>query len=305
MDRLRQLEVFVAVADSGSFAGAAARLRISPPAATRAVAALEDRLGTRLLTRTTRRLSLTDAGVRFLDSARRILADLHAAEKDALGEAAEPVGHLSVTAPVTFGRMALVPAMGAFLAAHARLTASVLLVDRIVNLAEEGIDAAVRIGALPDSSLVARRIGMVRRVLVASPAYLAARGVPQTPADLKRHAIVAFSGLAANSEWRFAGRDGAARRVAVAPRLTVNDAVAAVAAAEAGEGIAAALSYQVAEPLARGALVPVLEDHATPALPVQIVHPQARLVAPKVRAFVDAMAPRLARFLARVAPPRA
>ena len=292
MDRLHELEVFVAVADAGSFAKAGNRLRLSPPAVTRAISALEDRLGARVFNRTTRSLTITDVGQRFLESAKRVLNDLDTAEKEAIGETAVPHGHLTVTASVTFGRSALAPVVGDFLNQHPRISVSVLLLDRITNLVEEGIDLAVRIGPLPDSSLIAKRIGTVRRVLVASPAYLAQRGKPQTPADLRLHSMIAFTGLMPNREWRFLdGRSG--NSVSFMPRLEINDAVSSIAAAEAGDGISIALSYMVAEKINEGRLVTVLDEFTPPAVPVSLVYPQSRLISPKVRAFVDFATPRL------------
>ena len=173
MDRLHEIEVFVAVAEAGSFAKAGRRLHVSPPAVTRAISALEDRLGARVFNRTTRSLMITDVGQRFLESARRILADLDTAEMEAVGETISPQGHLTLTASVTFVRSALAPVVSDFLSRYPRVAASVLLLDRVVNLVEEGVDVAVRIGHLPDSSLVARRVGAVHRILVASPDYLA------------------------------------------------------------------------------------------------------------------------------------
>jgi DNA-binding transcriptional LysR family regulator len=291
------MEVFVAVAEANGFAQAGTRLRMSPPAVTRTVAALEDRLGTRLLNRTTRRVGLTEAGARYLESARRLLGEIEAAERDAAGEAAAPTGHLTVTSSATFGRMHVVPIVAAFLEAEPRVTVSVLMIERLVNLVEEGIDLAVRIAALPDSSLVAHRVGETRRILVASPDYLARRGTPGCPDELKAHDVVAFNNLLPRNEWRHIAGDGRPASVTLSPRLTVNDAAAALAAAERGEGIAIALSYMVAQPLAEGRLRPVLERYAPPSLPVQIVYPQARLLAPKIRAFVDFAAPRLRRRL--------
>lgn len=292
MDRLHEMEVFVAVADAGSFAKAAARLRISPPAVTRAVQGLEDRLGARLFNRTTRSLSLTEAGRRFLERARRLLVEIDAAEKEAVGETSLPQGHLTVTASVTFGRTALAPVVTSFLAAYPRVNVSVLLLDRIVSLVEEGIDLAVRIGELPDSTLVARRVGMVRQVLVASPAYLARRGTPAVPAELKLHTVIAFTGLMPSREWRHVN-NGTVHTVSLVPRLEINDAAVALTAAEAGEGITVALSYMVAEAVAAGRLALVLEPFTLPPVPVQLVYPQSRLVAPKVRAFADFAASRL------------
>jgi DNA-binding transcriptional LysR family regulator len=297
MDRLHAIEVFAAVAEAGSFAKAARRLRLSPPAATRAVAALEARLGVRLLNRTTRSLGLTEAGRGFLESTRRLLAELEEAERAAAGATATPSGHLRLTAPLTFGRMHLMPVLAAFLREQPKVTATLVTLDRVANLVEEGFDVAVRIAQLPDSTIVARRIGEVRRLLVASPAYLRHRGVPRRPGDLGAHELVAFEGMLPGGEWRFVA-DGRPGAVALAPRLTVNDALGAIMAAERGEGVTGALSYMVAPQLAAGTLVAVLEELAPPPVPVQIVYPQSRLLAAKVRAFVDFAAPRLGRALA-------
>lgn len=293
MDRLRLMEIFIAVNDAGSFAAAAVRLRISPPAVTRAVSALEDRLGVRLLNRTTRSLSLTEAGARYLESARRLVAEFETAERAAGGEAATPTGHLTVAASVTFGRMHVAPVLAEFLRAEPHVTASLLMADRVVNLVEEGIDVAVRIAALPESSLVARRIGETRRLLVASPGYIARRGAPARPEALPLHDVIAFTGLMPAREWRHLREDGSADTVALAPRLEVNDAAAALAAAERGDGITVALCYMAAPLLADGRLVVVLERFTPPAVPIQLVYPQARLLASKIRAFIDFAAPRL------------
>lgn len=302
MDRLRAMEVFVAVAEAGAFATAGGRLRMSPPAVTRAVAALEERLGTRLLNRTTRRLSLTEAGARYLESARRLLGEIEAAERTAAGEAAAPAGHIAITCSVTFGRMHLVELVAEFLRVQPRITAAVLMLDRVVNLVDEGVDVALRIGTLPDSSLMAHRIGETQRLLVASSDYLARRGTPECPDDLKSHAIIAFTGLMPGREWRHAAEGGRSAAVTLAPRLTVNDAASALAAAERGEGISLMLSYMVAGAFAEGRLRPVLESFAPPPAPIQIVYPQTRLLAPKIRAFVDFAAPRLRERLARDLP---
>lgn len=292
MDRFHEIEVFIAVNDAGSFAKAALKLRMSPPAVTRAISGLEDRLGARLFQRTTRRLAITDVGTRFLDSARRILDDLSSAEREALGATATARGHLTVTASVTFGRSLLAPIARQFLAQHPEISLSILLLDRITNLIEEGIDAAIRIGPLPDSTMVARKLGSLHRILVASPDYVSRYGRPSAPSDLTRHAMIAFTGLMPNREWRYLdGRSGKA--VSFAPRLEINDAVTAIAAAEAGEGITVALSYMVAEQIRQGRLVQILNEWTPPAVPVHLVFPQSRLLAPKLRVFVDFVAPRL------------
>jgi len=292
MDRFHEIEVFVAVADAASFAKAGTRLRLSPPAVTRAIAALEARLGARVFNRTTRSLTITDIGQRFLENARRILVDLDTAEKEAVGETAMPQGHLTITASVTFGRSVLLPIICGFLSQHPRVSASALLLDRVVNLVEEGVDVAVRIGHLPDSRLIAKRVGAVHRVLVASPDYLVRRGVPTSPADLKLHSIIAFTGLMPNREWRFLS--GQKRGVTdLSPTMEINDAAAAIRAAEEGQGITIALSYMVSEQVREGTLVPVLDAFALPAEPVHLVYPHSQLVAPRIRAFIDFGVPRL------------
>jgi DNA-binding transcriptional LysR family regulator len=292
MNRMHEIEVFIAVAEAGSFAAAARRLHLSPPAVTRAIAALEDRLGARVFQRTTRNVTITDIGARFLEVARRVLNDLEAAEREAMGETTVPQGHLTLTASVTFGRSALAPVVGAFLDAHPRVSVSVLLLDRVVNLVEEGVDLAVRIGDLPESRLIAKRLGAVHRILVASPAYLAAHGTPRAPADLRSHQVIAFTGLMPNREWRHQNGQRTAS-VALAPRLEINDAVAAIDAAILNQGITTALSYVVAGHIRAGRLVPVLQEFTLPPQPVHLVYPEARLMAPKLRAFLDFAAPRL------------
>lgn len=292
MDRFQELKVFVAVAETGGFAKAAVRIGSSPPAVTRTIAGLEQRLGTELFARTTRRVHLTETGKLFLERARGLLSDFEAAEAEITGEARMPTGRLTITASVTLGRSILPPIVMGFLNAQPRVAAKVLLLDRVVNLIEEGIDVALRIGELPDSTLVARQVGEVRRVLVASPGYLAKRGTPKEAADLKLHSMIAFTGLMPNNEWTYHGETGASR-VTLQPRFEINDATAAISAAEAGSGITIALSYMVAKSIREERLVPVLVNLWPPAVPVQLVYPESRLVAPKVRSFVDYAAPRL------------
>jgi DNA-binding transcriptional LysR family regulator len=292
MDRLRELEVFIAVADAGSFAAAGRALGLSAPSVTRLVSGLEERLGTQLFIRTTRSLTLSESGFDLLERARRLVADAQALEEHALGRAVVPRGHLTISASVTFGRSVLAPVLRSFLDSHHDVTVHAMLLDRVVNLVEEGIDLAVRIGELPDSSLIARRVGSVRRMLVASPDYLAAHGTPQRAAELRDHAVIAFTGLMPNREWRHV-EDGQPGRVPLNPRLEINDAVAAIDAARHGGGITIALSYMIDQELAEGSLVPVLSSASPPAVPVHLVHAQGRLVAPKVRAFLDHASPRL------------
>lgn len=293
MDRMRSLEIFAAVAELGSLSGAARRLGLSAPAVTRAVSALEAHVGARLLTRTTRSVRPTEAGARLLLRSREILSLVEAAEREAAGEGATPQGRLTVTAPVTFGRMHIAGLLLDFLAESPQVTGSLLLVDRVVNLVEEAVDVAARIGPLPDSSLVARRVGSVRRVLVASPDYLERRGRPAHPRELAHHDILAFNGLMGATEWRYR-EGGEARRVQLRPRFEVNDAGAALVGALAGRGVTPVLSYMVADELRAGRLELVLAPFLPAAVPVHLVTPDARLLAARVRAFLDFAAPRLA-----------
>ncbi|MCB4862330.1 LysR family transcriptional regulator [Sphingobium sp. PNB] len=287
MDRFDALSAFVAVADQRGFAAAARKLGMSPPAVTRAVAALERHLGVTLFHRSTRAVSLTDEGAAFLDRARRIMSDLREAEQIVMGGRSAPRGQLYVTAPVMFGRLHVLPAIGALLAAHDGLSARMMLIDRNVRIVEEGIDVAVRIGPLADSALRVMSIGSVRQTIVASPAYLAAHGVPVTPADLAGHRCIVGSGIRIGAAWRFGGK--AESTVEVAPRLTVNTIDGTIAAAEAGVGVANVLSYQAAEAVAAGRLVRLLEDHAPPPVPVSLLYDVGRAAMPAVRLFLEAM----------------
>jgi DNA-binding transcriptional LysR family regulator len=261
---------------------------------TRMLAAMEERLGVRLLERSTRHLAPTEAGRRLAEHARRLLADYAEAMAEAAGEGIAPRGTLRVAAPLVFGRLHVAPVVTAFLAAQPAVTAELQLADRNVDLLEEAIDVALRIGPLRESGLVARRLGSVRRLVAASPRYLAARGTPALPGDLAGHDIVEFHSRVTPSEWRFTGSEGGEVTQRVAPRFAVNEARAAVAAAVAGHGIVSALSYQMAVELESGALVRLLRDWETPALPVSLVFPSARLLPPRVRTFLDFAAPRLA-----------
>lgn len=288
MDRLEELRLVAAIAEAGSLAAAGRRLGQAPPAVTRALAALEERLGVRLFERTTRKVHATEAGRRLAAQARRLLHDYEEAMAEAAGEARAPRGRLRVAAPLVFGRRHVAPIVTAFLDAEPLVSADLVLSDGNADLVEEGVDVAVRIGALRDAALVARRVGAIGRVLAASPAYLARRGTPAAPEDLAGHETVLFSPSGAAPEWRFA-----ACTVTIAPRFAVNAAEAAVAAAVAGRGITLALSYQVAEELADGRLVRLLPEHEAPPSPVHLVLPSARLLAPRTRAFLDFAAPRL------------
>jgi len=271
MDRTEEWRAFVAVAGRRSFVGAARALRRSPQAITRAVAALEGRLGARLLNRTTRSVSVTSDGERYLERGRRLLAELDALESPP--DARAPLaGRLSVTAPVLFGQLHVAPLVAAFLEQHPEVEARLLLVDRVVSLAEEGVDLAVRIGPLPDSSLRARLVGQVRWLICASPAYLARAGVPRTPDALARHTCVSFdAGSPLADQWTFPRAGGRERRVAVRPRLIVNTAQAGIDAAIAGLGIVRVLSYQVERPLAEKRLRLLLEAFAPAPVPIHFL----------------------------------
>lgn len=286
MDRLQTLEMFVAVADEGGFAAAARRLRISPPAVTRGIAELEARLGVVLFHRSTRAVTLTDEGNGFLEKTRRIISDLLEAERQLSGAQSSPHGQLYVTAPVAFGRLHVLPVITELLDRHAELSVRMMLVDRNVRIIEEGIDVAVRIGPLADSALKAVRVGTVRQVLVASSAYLARNGVPDSHDDLIRHQIIATTGPRAPSEWRFSHRRDS---VPVRGRLLVNTVDAAVDAAEAGVGIANLLSYQAAEGLNAGRLIEILRPDVPDTLPVHLLFEASRAAAASTRAFVNAM----------------
>ncbi len=285
MDKFEALEAFAAIADHGGFAAAARHLRVSPQAVTRAIAGLEHQLGVPLLQRTTRSVRLTDEGAAFLARSRQVLADLREAEQAAMGVSSEPRGALVVTAPVAFGRIHVVPIVTALLGRHRRLTVRLLLLDRLVQLVEEGIDVAVRIGDLTDSALRAVRLGEVRQRLVASPAYLDSHGVPATPAELARHRLILFTELSSSDAWRFGAQGRQA--VHVRPVLTVNTADAAVAAAEAGLGIALVMSYQASAAIAAGRLSAILDSQAPPPTAVSLLFQASRRDAPNVRAFIE------------------
>jgi DNA-binding transcriptional LysR family regulator len=283
MDRIDAMQAFVAVADLRGFAPAARKLKLSPSGVTRLVAALEERLGARLLQRTTRSVTLTDAGTRYLERARRILADVEEAEGAAEGEQTRPSGRLVVSAPVGFGRLHVSPIMSAYLKRYRDVSGELRLSDRMVNLVEDGVDLAVRIGHLPDSSLVARLVGEMPRIVVASSAYLRERGEPKTPEAIASHDTIQFG---VTPEWRFA-KDGRELRVTTTPRFITNSADAAIQYAEQGGGLADVMAYQAADAIKGGRLRVVLAKFQRPALPIHIVYPTSRLLSAKVRTFID------------------
>jgi DNA-binding transcriptional LysR family regulator len=299
MDRLEAMTLLVAAVEAGSLSAAARRLHVPPATMSRKVSELESHLRTRLLVRSTRRLGLTDAGRSYLEACKRILDDVAEAERAAAGEYRAPRGDLAITAPIVLGRLHIVPIVADFLKAHGEIDVRLALADRVVNLLEERVDVAVRIGELPDSNLFATRVGSIRRVVCGSPAYLAGRGTPKSPHELGAHDCITFDGLGSASAWNFAAGKSEAP-VAIRSRLVVNTAEAAIDAAIAGVGVTRALSYQVADALRAGALALVLQGFEPAAWPVNLVYPGGRLLPLKVRAFLDFAAPRLK---AALAPP--
>ena len=292
MDRFHLLKVFIAVAEEQAFAAAARRLSMSPPAVTRAIAGLEEQLNVKLLNRTTRFVRATDVGLRYLDDARRILADLSAADKAVTGINAEPQGHLAVTAPVMFGSLFVMPTIVKYLQLYPKMEVSAIFLDRVVNMLEEGIDVGVRIGQLPDSSMRARRVGSVRLVLCASPQYIQEHGLPQQPEELHQHTIIASKAGNNGLDWRFP--DGKnIKSIKVKPRLTVTTNDAAISSAIEGLGITRLLSYQIAPQLASGELKILLEDFEPEPRPVHIIHREGPNGSAKVRSLVDLLAKQL------------
>ena len=292
MDKLRAIAGFVRIVDRGSLTAAADELGVSLPSMVRTLAALERELGVTLLNRTTRRLHLTDAGREYLARCRTILGHVEDAEAMLHSRRAAPQGRLAVSASVLFGTRYVAPLMNEFILQHPKVAGELLFVDRIVNLVEEGLDAAVRIGALRDSSLVALPLGSVRRVICASPDYLQEHGSPQRPDDVRSHRCVRFTGLAPLAEWTF--RSGP-RKLAIDTVLTSNLPEVAIEACARGLGLGMFLSYMVAPLVHAGRLKYVLEDFETASLPVNLVYPHARVVSPTLRAFADLCVSRLRR----------
>lgn len=294
MDRFTLMQTFVAVAEEEGFAPAARRLAVSPPVVTRHIAALEERLGAVLLERTTRKVRVTEAGARYLLDCKRLLTEVEDAEAGVTGEHSAPRGALGVTASVMFGRLFVAPILVDFLSLHPQVTARALLHDRIVDLMDEGLDVAVRIAHLEDSSLTSVKVGSVRRVTCASPAYLAAHGVPQRPRDLAEHQTFVFSSERGAPAWTFEHRGKA---LSFRPRaaLLANASEVGIDAALAGAGLTRALSYMVAAHVRAGRLRLVLEDYEAAPLPIHVVYREGRRAPARVRAFVDFAVPRLRR----------
>ena len=289
MDQLRALEVFVAVAEAGSFAGAARALSISPPSVTRIIGDLEEELGAVLLHRTTRLVTLTDVGQAYLADAQRILADLEAANDTARGAYSAPTGLLRLTAPTLFGQYYVSPIILDYLDRYPDVSVDAVYVDRVVNLIEEGLDLAVRIGHLEDSSMMASKVGEVRWMVCGCPSYFEKYGTPREPKDLADHRTISIVSTPSALQWRFAG----ATTVRIRPRLAFSTIPAAIAAATSGWGLIRVLSYQIGPVLGSGGLETVLTEFEQPSLPIHVVHGDGGRTSAKVRAFIDLAVERL------------
>jgi DNA-binding transcriptional LysR family regulator len=298
MDRLESMSTLLAAVEAGSLSAASRKLGMPLATVSRKVSELEAHLRTRLVNRTSRRLTLTDAGRSYVVACKRILEDIGEAERAAAGEYVAPRGDLTITAPIVFGRLHVLPVAIEFLAAYPDIDIRVALSDRVVNLQEDDVDLAIRIGELPDSSLIATRIGAIRRVICGSPAYFASRGTPKSPDDLRAHDCITFAGLTSPDGWKFTV-DKSAVSVAIRARLVVNTAEAAIDAAAAGVGVTRVLSYQVASALRAGTLALALRKFEPAPWPVSLVHAGQGLLPLKLRAFLDFAAPRLKARLAQ------
>jgi DNA-binding transcriptional LysR family regulator len=298
MDRIDAMTVAVAVGEAGSLSAAARRLRMPLPTVSRRLSDLEAHLNTRLFNRSTRHLTPTEPGQAYLKACKRILEDVSETERAAAGEFSTPKGDLVISAPIVFGRLHVLPMIIAFLKTYPEVQVRFVQSDRLVNLLEDHVDLAVRIGELADSQLIATRCGSTRRVVCASPDYYAAAGTPRAPLDLAHHSLIAFETLGSADSWSFRAGD-ASLSIPIRPRLVVNTAEAAIDAALAGAGLTRVLSYQVEAALAAGTLVTALKRFEPPAAPVSLVYTNQRRLPFKVRAFLDFAAPRLRAGLAR------
>ena len=297
MDRFDAIRTFIAAVDGGSLSAASRALGMPLPTVSRKVSELEAHLGTQMLVRTSRKLLLTDAGQAFVQASRRILSELEDAERAASGEYQAPRGELLITAPILFGKLHILPVVVEFLRAYPDVNARLVLADTVVDLIDNHVDVAARLGRLPDSGLVALRVGEVRWTTCASPDYLAQRGTPQTPSDLVDHDCLAFEGLQTSRSWSF-GKGGDNAPITIRPRLGVNTADALIEAAAAGLGVARMRSYQAAPALHDGRLVGVLRAYETETIPVHLVHTGPPLLPLKLRAFLDFAGPRVRAALA-------
>ncbi|MBL8521313.1 MAG: LysR family transcriptional regulator [Betaproteobacteria bacterium] len=303
MDKLNAIRAFAEIAAQGNITRAADVLDVSQPALVRTLAALERALGVRLLQRTTRRMSLTDEGREYLEHCHRILAAVDEAESTLTARQVTPRGRLRITSSVSFGRQFVAPVVAEFLAAHSQLTIDLMLLDRVVDLVDEGIDLAVRVARLPDSSMIAHAIGETRRVVVASTTLLKGVRVPKSPSDLQGVRVVCFSGVSSPSHWEF-GEGRARQSIAVHSALVTNQLDAALDACAADVGFGRFLDYHVLPAINAGKLVRVLQRFESDPIPAHIVYPSARHPSPNVRAFVEFARPRLRERLARLRKPR-
>jgi DNA-binding transcriptional LysR family regulator len=304
LDKLQSIEAFVAVARAGGFSAASRQLGSPVATVSRKVALLEEAVGVRLLARSTRHVALTEQGKTYFEACRRVLDDLHDADELIAGEYRQPKGELTLTAPVGFGRRHLQPVVHEFLAAYPLIDVNLKLADRVVGLVEEHVDCAVRISAMADSSLIAREVGHIRIVVCASPAYLAAHGTPSRPQELLQHQCISWTTLGPYKAWEFrlaSDKDSPVAMMPIRVRLSSTTPDSAVDAARAGLGLVQATSYQVAEAVREGTLVPVLRGFEAPPTPVSLVYPSKRLTPLKLRAFLDFVAPRLSSRLDEVA----
>lgn len=292
MDRLDAMATLIAAVDGGSLSAASRALGMPLTTVSRKVSELEAHLRTQLLIRTSRKLELTEAGRSFVAASRRILDDVDDAERAAFGEYRTPRGHLTITAPIMFGRLHVEPVLLDFLKAYPDITARLLLADHVVNLVDEHVDCAIRVGPLPDSSMVALKLGTITWMTCASPQYLDTRGTPARPEDLEHHECIMFEGRFSKFEWSF-GRGKQAAIIPIRPRFAVNSADAAISAAIASAGIARLLSYQIRAAVNEGALRAILRPYEPELLPVHIVYAEQSLMPLKLRTFLDFAAPRL------------
>ena len=292
MDKLEAMRVFIEVAEQKSFVAASRKLDLSAPAVTRSIAQFESALGVRLFNRTTRHVRLTDSGARFFEDARRILEDVEQAVAAASGSYAEPKGVLTITAPILFGQIHITPILTEYLLQHPSVTVKAVFYDRISNLLDEGLDIAIRIGHLKDSSIYAAPVGSVKRLLCASPAYLKKYGMPGHPSDLADHEIIQASAVESSTTWQFESSTGK-ESVKVTPRLNCSQNGAAITAARQGFGISRLMSYQIGEELKNGSLVRLLRDYELNPIPVNIIHLEGRQANAKIRSFIDLAIARL------------
>ncbi|HWS40547.1 MAG TPA: LysR family transcriptional regulator [Arenimonas sp.] len=292
MDKFNLITIFVAVVDSGGFVGAARKLNISPPAVTRAINELESQLKVRLLTRTTRVVRVTEAGARYVEDCRRIITELIDADESVGGVHGAPRGRITITAPMLFGAKFVTPIVTDYLQRYSEVSASCLFLDRVVHMIDEGVDVAIRIGELPDSSMQAIRVGHVRRVICASPAYLKKNTLPKNPDDLQKHTIISANSVTASPEWKLM-INGEQRIIKLQSRLNTTTNDSAIAAALNGFGLTRLLSYQVAEFLRDGQLKTVLSEYEPAPLPIHVVHREGKHASRKARTFIDLAVERL------------